>query len=191
MRKHEIYLSTDVETNGAIPSIHAMLSLASVVFDEEGNEIDSFEMNLEELEGTVADETTMRWWSANIEAYAETRKNCVKPDVAMRHYYNWLMGLKSHGKIVFVAYPVMWVSWYLHRFTGKSPLGHNGIDIRSYAMALLKKSYSDSGKEHYPREWFDNLTLTHRAIDDARMQGRMFLNMKKYNESFIPRSPPT
>jgi len=190
-----MYISTDVETNGAIPGIHAMLSLASVAFDEEGNERDSFTINLHELEGSCADEKTMRWWSDNSEAYAQTRQKCVPPDVAMTHYYDWLMGLKSYGKLVFIAYPVafdfMWVSWYLHRFIGQSPLGHNGIDIRSYAMALFKKSYSDSGKEHYPREWFDNLTLTHRAIDDARMQGRMFINMKKYNERFIPRSPPT
>jgi DNA polymerase III alpha subunit (gram-positive type) len=190
MRREEIYISTDVETNGAIPGIHAMLSLASVAFDEAGNEIDSFEINLHELEGSCADETTMKWWNAHREAYDQTRKVCVKPDLAIEYYCDWLMALQTRGKLVFVAYPVafdfMWVSWYLHRFKGQSPLGHNGIDIRSYAMALFKKSYSDSGKEHYPHEWFDNLTLTHRAIDDARMQGRVFINMKKYNERFIP-----
>lgn len=188
--KKEIYISTDVETNGPIPGIHSMLSLASVAFDEDGNEIGSFEINCEELEGSHPNEKTMQWWQENIDAYNETRIEPVHPQVAMDRYYEWLMDLKSKGKILFVAYPVafdfMWVFWYLNRFKGESPFGHNGIDIRSYAMAMYKKGYLQSGKEHYPSEWFDDLTLTHKAVDDARMQGHLFINMKKFNESNSP-----
>lgn len=184
--KKELYISTDVETNGPIPGINSMLSLASVAMDDNGNEISMFEINLKEIEGTVASKNTMEWWATNEAAYKETRHNIVDPEIAIAQYYDWLIKLKKDYKIIFLAYPVafdfMWCYWYLMRFKGESPFGHNGIDIRSYAMAMFKKPYVESGKNIYPEEWFDGLTLTHKAIDDARMQGHMFINMKKSHE---------
>lgn len=185
--KKELFISTDVETNGPIPGINSMLSLASLAIDEDGNEISIFEINLKELEGATKNKETMEWWKTNKEAYDETRKNILDPEIAISKYYDWLAELKKDFNIVFVAYPVafdfMWCFWYLMKFKGESPFGHNGIDIRSYAMAMFKKSYNRSGKNIYPEEWFDGLTLTHKAIDDARMQGHMFINMIKANKT--------
>jgi DNA polymerase III alpha subunit (gram-positive type) len=185
--KKEIYISTDIESNGPIPGINSMLSLASVAFDENGEEISEFEINFKELVGSISNEKTMKWWNEeHLDEYKESRQNQIEPEIAIEQYYNWLMDLKKQGEIIFVAYPVafdfMWCFWYLNRFKGDCPFGHNGIDIRSYAMAMFKKSYILSGKNIYPKEWFEDLKLTHKAIDDARMQGKMFVNMKKENE---------
>jgi len=58
----------------------------------------------------------------------------------MREYLVWLKALP--GKPVFVAYPAafdfLFVYWYLIRFTGESPFSHSALDIKTYAMALLK-----------------------------------------------------
>jgi len=55
------------------------------------------------------------------------------PSGSMRQYEDWLKVLP--GKPVFVAYLLafdfMWIYWYLIHFTGGSPFGHSGIDIRS------------------------------------------------------------
>lgn len=81
----------------------------------------------------------------------------------------------------FVAYPVgydfTFIYWYLMRFAGESPFGHNGIDIQSYAMALLKKGYKESGKDHMPKRWFDGQPHPHTALEDALEQGALFCNM--------------
>jgi hypothetical protein len=71
----------------------------------------------------------------------------------------------------------MFVHWYLHRFNGESPLPHNGIDMRTYAMAILKKDYRNSGKGHMPEHWFGSQPHTHSALDDAIEQGHLFTNM--------------
>lgn len=95
----------------------------------------------------------------------------------------WLEGLP--GIPVFVAYPVgydfTFVYWYLMRFVGKSPFRHHGVDIRSYAMAMMKKGYKECSKSNYPSRWFDDLPHTHVALDDAIEQGALFCNMLAEN----------
>ena len=77
----------------------------------------------------------------------------------------------------------MFVYWYLIRFTGHSPFSHSALDMKTLAMALLKKGYRDSTKRRMPRHWFDNLPHTHQALDDAIEQGALFCNMlKELNE---------
>jgi len=71
----------------------------------------------------------------------------------------------------------MFVYWYLIRFTGQSPFSHSALDIKTYAMALLRKPYRESVKKNMPKEWFDPAPHTHVALDDAIEQGALFCNM--------------
>jgi hypothetical protein len=97
----------------------------------------------------------------------------------MPRYLQWLKALP--GQLVFVGYPVafdfMFVYWYLIKFTGESPFSHAALDIKTYAMALLKTPYRASVKANMPRRWFDDLPHTHRALDDAIEQGALFCNL--------------
>jgi hypothetical protein len=97
----------------------------------------------------------------------------------MKEYVAWIKGLP--GKPVFVGYPVafdfLFVYWYLIRFAGESPFSHSALDMKTYAMALLGKPYRESTKRNMPRDWFDKLPHTHRALDDAIEQGALFCNM--------------
>jgi hypothetical protein len=101
----------------------------------------------------------------------------------MPRYAKWLRELP--GRIVFVGQPVgfdfMWVYWYLMRFVGDSPFGHSALDVKTYAMALLKRPYRECVKHALPAEWSDGLPHTHVALDDAREQGAMFVNMLRHN----------
>jgi hypothetical protein len=80
-----------------------------------------------------------------------------------------------------VAYPVcfdfLFMYWYLIRFVGHSPFSHSGLDIKTYAMALLGTEYHESTKRHMPKRWFEDLPHTHVALDDAIGQGALFCNM--------------
>jgi len=177
--KKEIYVSTDVEADGPIPGQNSMLSFASAVFDEGKNLLSTFAANLELLPGAKPDPKTMEWWKSKPEAWEACRKDLRLPDEAMRDYLAWLKGLP--GIPVFVGYPAaydfMFVYWYLIRFTGESPFSHSALDIKTLAMALLKKPYRQCVKRNMPKRWFDDLPHSHRALDDAIEQGAMFCNM--------------
>lgn len=175
----EIYVSTDVETDGPIPGPHSMLSFASAAYQADKTLVSTFAANLETLPGAQGHPATMSWWQTQPEAWAACRQNPQPPDVALKNYRAWLKALP--GKPVFVGYPAafdfMFVYWYLIRFTGESPFSHSALDIKTYAMALLGTPYRDSTKRRMPKRWFDNLPHTHQALDDAIEQGALFCNL--------------
>jgi len=175
----EIYVSTDVETDGPIPGPNSMLSFASAAYRADKTLIATFTANLETLPGAAGDPGTMDWWLKNAEAYAATRTNLETPEDALPRYVRWVKNLP--GRPVFVAYPAgfdfLFVYWYLIRFAGESPYSFSALDIKTYAMALLRCDYRDATKRHMPRRWFDPMPHTHVALDDAIEQGALFCNM--------------
>ena len=181
----EIYISTDIETDGPIPGPHSMLSLGSAAYTADKNCIGTFSANFETLVGATAHPKTAAWWATQPEAWAACRCNLEAPKVAMQRYLLWLKEIP--GKPVFVAYPAgfdfLFVYWYLMNFVGESPFSHSALDIKSYAMAVMKCGYRDSSKKNMPKHWFDPLPHSHVALDDAIEQGAMFCNMLQENVS--------
>jgi len=179
----EIYVSTDVETDGPIPGPHSLLSFASAAYRPDKTLLGTFSANLETLPGAQGDPGTMTWWQSHPEAYRATRTNLEDPEAAMRRYAAWVKALP--GKPVFVAYPAgfdfLFVYWYLIRFTGSSPFSFSALDVKTYAMALLKLGYRESVKRNMPKRWFDPMPHTHVALDDALEQGALFCNMLAEN----------
>lgn len=183
MPKPEIYISTDIESNGPIPGPNSMLSFGSVALKESGEVIDAFEANLYELEGSSGDPITMKWWATQPEAWKICRENQEDPTEAMKRYHHWLINLKG-GSPVFVGYPAtfdfMFVYWYLIKFVGNSPFSFSALDIKTFAMATLKTSFRGTTKKNMPSRWFDkNIKHTHRALDDAMEQGMFFIKILK------------
>lgn len=175
----EIYVSTDVEADGPIPGLYSMLSFASAAYLADKTLLGTFDANLETLPGATTDPRTMGWWATQPEAWAACHIDPQPPAVAMPRYAAWLAALP--GKPVFVAYPAafdfMFVNWYLVRYTGQSPFEHSALDIRTYAMALMRSEYTATTKRAMPRRWFDPQRHTHVALDDAIEQGALFCNM--------------
>lgn len=175
----EIYVSTDIEADGPIPGQNSMLSFGSAAYFADKTLVTTFSANLELLPEATPDPKTMKWWESQPEAWSAARENLRQPTDAMAEYVVWLKELP--GKPVFVGYPAaydfMFVYWYLMRFVGESPFSHSALDIKTYAMALLKKGYRDSTKRNMPKQWFDKHQHTHRALDDAIEQGALFCNM--------------
>jgi hypothetical protein len=181
----EIYVSTDIESDGPIPGPHSMLSFASAAYNPDKQLVATFTANLETLPGATGHPQTMNWWSTQPEAWAASRQNLQLPQQAMQAYHTWLTALP--GKPVLVGYPAafdfMFIYWYLINFVGDSPFDHSALDIRSYAMSFLKQPYGQSGKKDLPIEWLEDLPLTHLALDDAMQQGRLFCNLLQANIS--------
>ena len=179
----EVYVSTDVETDGPIPGPHSMLSFGSAAYTAGKDLLGPFSANLATLPGAAGHPDTMAWWQTQPEAWQATRANPEEPAEAMPRYVAWLKGLP--GKPVFVAYPAgfdfLFVYWYLMRFAGESPFSHSALDIKTYAMAMLKTGYREATKKNMPKRWFDEMPHTHVALDDAIEQGALFCNMIQEN----------
>ncbi len=181
----EIYVSTDIETNGPSIFTNSMLSFASAAFTADGNEVEVFEKNLIEVPGTQGDPDTLKWWSepSQKQAWQLHRQNTVTHEIAFQEYVAWVKNLP--GKPVFVGYPAgfdfSWMYFNMLRFAGESPFSFSAIDIKTYAMSMIKKGYRDSTKRNMPKRWFPNLPHTHVALDDAREQGLLFINMLQEN----------
>ena len=175
----EIYISTDVETDGPIPGPHSMLSIGSAAYTADKRLLSTFSANLETLEGASAHPETAAWWATQPAAWAACRSELEAPEAAMKRYVDWIDALE--GKPVFVAYPAgfdfLFAYWYLMRFVGRSPFSHSALDMKTFAMALLRRDYRASTKQNMPRHWFDDLPHSHVALDDAIEQGALFCNM--------------
>lgn len=178
-RMVELYVSTDIESDGPIPGPNSMLSFGSAAFEADGNMIATFSANLQTLPGASGDPETIAWWQTQPEAWAECRRDPQEPRVAMEAYSAWLLRLP--GKPVFVGYPAgydfLFVYWYLIRFTGKSPFSFSALDIKTFAMAILGSNFRDTTKKTMPRYWFSERPHTHKALDDAIEQGELFCRM--------------
>lgn len=188
MASHEIYISTDVETDGPIPGPHSMLSIGSAAYTADKQLVATFSANLDTLPGATAHPDTARWWATQPEAWAACRTNLETPEAAMARYVAWIRTLA--GKPVFVAYPAgfdfLFVYWYLMRFVGESPFSHSALDMKTFAMAVLRTDYRNSTKRNMPAEWFDPMPHTHVALDDAIEQGALFCNMLRHHRDGKP-----
>ena len=80
----EVFVSTDVETDGPIPGTYSMLSFASAAYLADKTLVKTFSVNLETLPNASTDPRTMSWWKSQPEAWETNRKNLQSPDVSMK-----------------------------------------------------------------------------------------------------------
>jgi hypothetical protein len=186
----EVYISTDVETDGPIPGPNSMLSLGSAAFSEGGTMRGTFSANFQTLPGAAPDQDTQKWWeSQSKDVYEACRSNPEDPKQVMLRYANWLENMKDKGRSpVFVGYPAgfdfLFTYWYLMKFAGFSPFSFSAIDIKTFVMAELGSNYRESTKRNMPKRWFKGLPPhTHRALDDAIEQGQLFMNILRENRA--------
>jgi hypothetical protein len=186
--ENEVYVSTDIESDGPIPGAHSMLSLGSAAYSTDGKLLTTFSANLEPLPGASPDPRTMEWWKQFPQSWEACRRDLRAPEAAMRDYLVWLKGLP--GRPLFVGFPAgfdfMWVYWYLVRFTGERPFRECALDIRSYAMGMRKTSFAQTSRTYLPKRWFDPaLAHTHVALDDALEQGAVLCRMLAENTTAV------
>ncbi len=171
----EIYVSTDIETDGPIPGPHSMLSFGSAAYTADKQLVGTFAANLHQLPGSYAAPGDDGVVGNPAEAWIECRKDLREPAEAMNAYVAWLKKTLP-GKPVFVGYPAgfdfLFVYWYLIRFAGESPFSFSALDIKSFAMATLGTPWRETVKRNMPKAWFDPLPHTHKARWTTRSNKR-------------------
>src|SRR5215217_1551242 len=98
----EIYVSTDIESDGPVPGLNSMLSFASAAFLADKTLVSTFSANLETLHSASGDPETMAWWETKPEAWRACRNNQQPPLIVMPQYVSWLKSLSAD--LVFVGY---------------------------------------------------------------------------------------
>jgi hypothetical protein len=160
-----------------------MLSFASAAFLPDKTMVATYSANLDTLPGATGHPRTMRWWQDQQEAWDACRKDTRPPEEVMPEYRAWVEALP--GRPVFVAYPAgfdfTFVNWYLVRFAEESPFLYHAVDIKSYAMAMMKSEFLFTVKRNMPTRWFTQRAHSHIALDDAIEQGELFANMLAEN----------
>lgn len=190
MPKREIYVSLDMEADGPIPGVNAMLNLGAAAFDltsENPREpIATFEINIERPPHSTSDPDTMDFWSRNQEAWDYITKDPVEPHLAMERLYDWAKALP--GRPIWVVYPTydfMWARYYTVRYLGveKAKLfGFAAIDMKSLGWAILDipdfRGVSKRNMVKQRKHWFKgHPPHDHTGLSDAIGQGMLFVSM--------------
>ncbi len=186
MAKADIYVSIDIEADGPIPGPHSLLSLGAAAFREGvARPFATFEINFSPLPDAAPHPDTLAWWKEQDPAvWAHVTAEPKDPKDAVAALVRWVKALP--GSPVLVTYPswdYLWVHWYCQRFYGSSPFGLGGLDVKSYAFAVLDPAvFKEATKRRMPTELFLDADgqvppHTHRALDDAIGQGVLFINL--------------
>jgi hypothetical protein len=194
--KKMTYISVDIEATGDTPGKFSMISLGAAAYDINGALLDTFAVNVQELEGSTRDDSTMAFWSLNKAAYEATfvdRKPAVE---AMEMFTQWF---EKFDHCEFVFYPpkfdALFVYWYLQTFVDRMTFltTPDMFDTKTLAAALLKvDNVRRASKRDWPNRWKNKkLRHNHFALDDAIEQGQQFVKILRetlYGEGGRPPS---
>ena len=176
----ELYVATDIESNGPSPGHHSMLSFGSVAFSADKTIHSTFTRNLDVLPGAGEYPPTMAWWRTQQDAWRACRQDPVAPKNAMTDYAAWLKNLP--GDPIFVAHPVAFdypfIAWYLWEFAGEDPFQRRSLDLSSFAAAMMGCPVTKAKTSDMPKTWFDpDFTHNHEALADAMGYAKLACNM--------------
>lgn len=198
-KNKEIYISTDIESDGPIPGEYSMLSLGSVAFTPYGKIMGKFYRKLKPLKGARKHPEVMKWWKENKKAYKEATSNPKPSRKVMEEYVKWIEKLSDKNKAIpiFLGWPLsfdhLFTYWYMVKFVKKFQRMHpfhipfsvnKAIDVNSFVMAHIKKPYLKSRNiQEINKKWFKGIPEnSHKSIDDALNQGKAFINILKENQ---------
>ena len=71
----EIYVSTDIETDGPVAGKHSMLSIGSAAYLADRELLGTFSANLETLPASAPDPKTAAWWATQPDAWSKVDPN--------------------------------------------------------------------------------------------------------------------
>jgi hypothetical protein len=183
----EIPVSVDGEFTGPIPGPYSMISLGAVAYDPAGNELSRFKISIGELPEASRDPATMAWWAEHPEAWKVSTEDPIRAKEAMEQFDRWLGSLPGRPKLMGWPLPVdfMFIYWYYINFLGKAPpFGYDGIDIKTYAMALMKTETLSGESSGVSRKRVQDLLgipaddFSHDPLDDASGLGGLYFGLR-------------
>ena len=172
--KSEVFISVDVEASGPIPGDYSMLSLGAYVV---GGQDQGFYVEIKPLNTNAVPEA-MKVTGFDLTKLIVTGE---EPADAMQKLAAWVIAVAGNGKPVFVGFNAgfdwSFVNWYFIHFLKDNPFGFAPLDVKSYYMGLTGVSWEDTKSSRIRQEFQPTNPGDHNALNDARVQGEMFVKM--------------
>lgn len=194
----ELYFSNDVESDGPIPGPYSMISLGAcapgyrtgkgliVRCGDDPMQWASFYAEIAPISDLFVPEALAVSGLDRDKLIATGQA----AHAAMTTYTAWVNDtctqladqVGEKVRPVFAAYPLGFdfgfVNWYLINFTGQSPFGHSThIDMKTEFASKARRGIVGATKRNMPRWLLGRGEHTHNALDDAREQGDMLMNL--------------
>ncbi|WP_349934845.1 3'-5' exonuclease [Acetobacter sp. A11-2] len=171
-KKHEVFISVDIETAGPLVGEHSMLTVgACLVYQPEV----SFSVMLKPIsEKSVA--SALEVTGLTLEKAA---KEGLLPADAMSKFGIWIdKNLPEGGVPVFVGLnaPFDWgfINYYFLKYLGNNPFGFTALDIKALFMGVIGCSWYDTRSSAIDKVVHPTQKGDHDALHDARYQAELF-----------------
>jgi hypothetical protein len=179
----DIYISADIEADGAIPGLYSMLAFGLAVAAEFDGETftprdpsaSTFYRELKPISDRF-DRDALR--VAGLDR-ARLEREGMAPLDAMASAAQWVAEQAVDARPVLVGYPVVFDWLFLHlyfvRFLGESPFGFSGVlDMKTMYQQKARVTIDAAGREDLPVFLRSTREHTHNALDDAVEQAETF-----------------
>jgi len=189
----KLYVSFDIESDGSLPKAN-MWEIGIVAYTEDGNELDTYSSLISTRPGIVGNQDTIQW----IESQGLTAKyqQCVNqeapsPATVMNEIAEMMRKWNSDGyKVQWVARPSSFDFPYIKEyFVEYGPQDQDSQKLLPFKATCISSMLDMvhilvKTPEDKKQELWDALSEghvhTHDALDDARGQGKVFMNLIKY-----------
>jgi ribonuclease T len=173
------FVSVDIEASGPSPSRYSILSIGACLVDDPSR---GFYAELRPW-SREADPAAMRVHGLSLD---ELTARGEEPVTALRRFEDWLVAVLDGRTPVFVghnaAFDWMFVADAFHRYLGHNPFGHAPLDTKSFFAGLTGESWSGTGLAQVASRFGETGTLPHHALEDARIQARLFAAMLRRSQ---------
>lgn len=183
----ETYFSIDVEADGPIPGPYSMSSVGVALaaartadgqFIDFRDQEEGLYLELQPISNDYVPEAAA---VAGLDR-GKLQRDGLDPVDAMKTLNDWVLYQAKGSRPVFCGWPLafdwMWVHWYLMQYNGSSPFGHSsGLDMKTWFAARDERAIRRVGKRSLPAEVKSRRKHTHNALDDAREQADILVNL--------------
>lgn len=178
MRDGEVYISVDIEADGAIPGEFSMLSIGACVV---GGSTEGFYVELQPISEKFDPAAVAVCEQGGLNR-ALLVTHGTPPIEAMQAFDAWVQKVRGNRKPIFVGFNAtfdwMFTHYYFVRFLGRDPFGIAGLDIKAYFMGKFHcQSWRDTVKRVIKKHTGIERAHTHNALDDAVEQGAIMAKL--------------
>jgi ribonuclease T len=172
----ETFVSVDIEAAGPHPSRYSLLAIGACLVDQPD---EGFYVELQ----PSSDDVVPSALAVSGLSMEELSRHGQPPDEAMTSFAAWVERVTPAGTLpVFVGFNApfdwMFVNEYFHRHLGRNPFGHVAVDIKAYAMGRDDTSFADTSLARLAERYGTTPSLTHHALEDARVQAELFARLR-------------
>ena len=161
-----------------------MLSLGIALITIDGKIVDTLNVNIKKREDAKENPNTMNWWKTQPLAWELCHQNMVSAQEAMSLVAIFYKKYSSAYKLVWIASPVcfdwMFLKSYYEAF---APPNSPDIGFKATCISTLRdcaiKCKIISNREYHKMIASIPSGTEHVALDDAKCQGRIFINLTK------------